>query len=84
MEVLNHEPYVVELSVVAQVTTYYMLAARRFHDAVCMRIESKFFKQLRTQLRDELENGLGLNDGSEGKILLPVPLSILLTSQFRL
>ncbi|CAN9098449.1 unnamed protein product [Alternaria alternata] len=65
-EVLNHEPYVVELSVVAQVTTYYMLAARRFHDAVCMRIESKFFKQLRTQLRDELENGLGLNDGSEG------------------
>ncbi|CAN9123474.1 unnamed protein product [Alternaria sp. RS040] len=66
MEVLNHEPYVVELSVVAQVTTYYMLAARRFHDAVCMRIESKFFKQLRTQLRDELENGLGLNDGSEG------------------
>ncbi|KAL1801201.1 hypothetical protein ACET3X_001543 [Alternaria dauci] len=65
MEVLNHEPYVVELSVVAQVTTYYMLAARRFHDAICMRIESKFFKQLRTQLRDELENGLGLNNGSE-------------------
>ncbi|KAG9187167.1 hypothetical protein G6011_05038 [Alternaria panax] len=66
MEVLNHEPYVVELGVVAQVTTYYMLAARRFHDAVCMRIESKFFKQLRTQLRDELEIGLGLNDDSEG------------------
>jgi len=67
MGVLNHEPYVVELGVVAQVTTYYMLAARRFHDAVCMRIESKFFKQLRTQLRDELEGGLGMNDGSQGK-----------------
>jgi hypothetical protein len=66
MAVLNHEPYVVEQGVVAQVTTYYMLAARRFHDAVCMRIESKFYKQLRTQLRDELENGLGLNDGNEG------------------
>ncbi|KAI4639533.1 uncharacterized protein J4E78_010860 [Alternaria triticimaculans] len=65
MAVLNHEPYVVELGVVAQVTTYYMLAARRFHDAVCMRIESKFFKQLRTQLRDELEGGLGMNDGSQ-------------------
>ncbi|KAH6865449.1 interferon-induced GTP-binding protein Mx [Alternaria rosae] len=65
MAVLNHEPYVVELGVIAQVTTYYMLAARRFHDAVCMRIESKFFKQLRTQLPDELENGLGMNDGSE-------------------
>jgi hypothetical protein len=68
MEVLKHEPYVVERGVVAQVTTYYMLAARRFHDAVCMRIESKFYKQLRTQLRDELENGLGLNDGREGKL----------------
>ncbi|KAI4909131.1 hypothetical protein J4E85_011602 [Alternaria conjuncta] len=66
MEVFNHEPYLVERGVVAQVTTYYMLAVRRFHDAVCMRIESKFYKQLRTQLRDELENGLGLNEGHEG------------------
>jgi hypothetical protein len=66
MNELKREPYEVELSVVAQVTTYYMLAARRFHDAICMRIESKFYKQLRTQLRDELENGLGLNDGEEG------------------
>lgn len=77
MAVLNHEPYVVELGVVAQVTTYYMLAARRFHDAICMRIESKFFKQLRTQLRDELENGLGLNNGSEGKF----PMSLARTSE---
>jgi hypothetical protein len=70
MAVLNREPYVVEQAVVAQVTTYYILAARRFHDAICMRIESKFYKQLREQLRDELENGLGLNDGSEGKLPL--------------
>lgn len=70
MEVFNHEPYLVERGVVAQVTTYYMLAVRRFHDAVCMRIESKFYKQLRTQLRDELENGLGLNEGHEGKFPL--------------
>lgn len=66
MAVLRHEPYEIELGAVVQVTAYYMLAARRFHDSVCMRIGSKFFKQLRTQLRDELENGLGLNDGSEG------------------
>jgi hypothetical protein len=31
-----------------------------------MRIESKFFSQLRTQLRDELENGLGIHDETEG------------------
>jgi hypothetical protein len=66
MAELKSEPYEVELGLVAKVTTYYMIAARRFHDAVCMRIESKIYKQLRTQLRDELENGLGLNDGQEG------------------
>ncbi|KAF2029806.1 hypothetical protein EK21DRAFT_89412 [Setomelanomma holmii] len=63
---LNREPYNVELDVAAEVTTYYMLAARRFHDSICMRIESKFFKQLRTQLRDELENRLGIHDEKEG------------------
>jgi hypothetical protein len=63
---LKSEPYEVKLGLVAQVTTYYMIAARRFHDAICMRIECKFYKQFRTQLHDELENGLGLNDGQEG------------------
>jgi hypothetical protein len=67
MNLLNQEPYSSELTVAAEVTTYYMIAARRFHDSICMRIESKFFKQLRTQLRDELENGLGIHDEVEGK-----------------
>jgi hypothetical protein len=63
---LKHEPYNVELDVAAEVTTYYMMAARRLHDSICMRVESKFFKQLRIQLRDELENGLGIHDELEG------------------
>jgi hypothetical protein len=67
MNLLNQEPYSSELTVAAEVTTYYMIAARRFHDSICMRIESKFFKRLRTQLRDELENGLGIHDEVEGK-----------------
>jgi len=67
MELLNEEPYSVELGVAATITTYFMTAARRFHDSVCMRIESKFFKQLQTQLRDELENGLGIYDEDNGK-----------------
>ncbi|KAJ4377960.1 hypothetical protein N0V83_000790 [Neocucurbitaria cava] len=66
MSVLNREPYDVELRLIAQISSYYTIASRRFHDAVCMRIESKFFKQLRLNLREELENGLGINDGSEG------------------
>ncbi|EMD64354.1 hypothetical protein COCSADRAFT_324317 [Bipolaris sorokiniana ND90Pr] len=66
MPILAHEPYAREIGVVAQVTTYYMLAAYRFHDAVCMRIESKFHRELCTQLRDELENGLGIRNDAEG------------------
>ncbi|CAO2647679.1 Nn.00g086010.m01.CDS01 [Neocucurbitaria sp. VM-36] len=66
MSVLSKEPYHVELDVVAQVSAYYMIAARRFHDAICMRIESKFYKQLRLHLREELESGLGINDENEG------------------
>jgi hypothetical protein len=63
---LNHEPYNVELDVAAGIATYYMTAARRLHDSICMRIESKFFNQLRTQLRDELENRLGIHDEFQG------------------
>ncbi|KAF1911981.1 P-loop containing nucleoside triphosphate hydrolase protein [Ampelomyces quisqualis] len=66
MVLLKREPYNTELAAAAEVTTYYLMAARRFHDSICMRVESKFLKQLRTQLRDELENGLGIHDGIEG------------------
>jgi hypothetical protein len=66
MAVLKEEPYSVELDVVSQITTYYMMATRRFHDSICMRIESKFFKQLRTQLRGELESGLEIHDEVNG------------------
>ncbi|KAH7381463.1 P-loop containing nucleoside triphosphate hydrolase protein [Phaeosphaeria sp. MPI-PUGE-AT-0046c] len=63
----REEPYPTELEAVADVVTYYMIAARRFHDALCMRIQSKFFKQLRTQLRDEMELGLGIHDEHRGR-----------------
>ncbi|USP79604.1 hypothetical protein yc1106_06878 [Curvularia clavata] len=66
MAVLKFEPYEVEVGVVAQVTTYYMLAARRFHDSVCMRIESHWYKKLATELRDELENRLGVRHDQQG------------------
>jgi len=59
---LKQEPYEVEIDVVAQVTTYYALAVRRFHDSICMRIQSKLFTRLRTKLRAEMEDTLGLLD----------------------
>ncbi|OAG00210.1 uncharacterized protein CC84DRAFT_363479 [Paraphaeosphaeria sporulosa] len=59
---LKEEPYEVEVDVVAQITSYYVLAVRRFHDSVCMRVESKLFTRLRSRLRDEMEETLGIHD----------------------
>jgi hypothetical protein len=62
---LREEPYEVEVDVVAKIASYYVFAVRRFHDAICMRIESKFFARLRMKLRDDMEDTLGIN-GEEG------------------
>ena len=67
MAIINEEPYTEEIDLVADIATYYMIAARRFHDSVTMRIESKFFKQLREKLRNQLEDELGIYDGPQGK-----------------
>ncbi|PSN75174.1 hypothetical protein BS50DRAFT_34096 [Corynespora cassiicola Philippines] len=56
--VLLGEPYSVELDLVAKISAYYGIASRRFHDSVCMRVESKLFKFLRMQLKDELQSRL--------------------------
>jgi hypothetical protein len=64
---LQTEKYEGEIDAIAGVTTYYMMAARRFYSSICMRVESQFFKQLRTDLRDELENGLGVHDEVNGR-----------------
>lgn len=69
MSVINEEPYTEEIDLVADIATYYMIAARRFHDSVTMRIESKFFKQLREKLRDQLQDELGIYDGPQGELL---------------
>ncbi|KAF9697503.1 hypothetical protein EKO04_004252 [Ascochyta lentis] len=66
MTLIKEEPYSHEIDLVADITTYYMIAARRFHDSVTMRIESKFFKQLREKLRDQLQDELGIYDEHEG------------------
>ncbi|KAF2679716.1 interferon-induced GTP-binding protein Mx [Lentithecium fluviatile CBS 122367] len=64
--IITSEPYEKEVAVVSRVTTYYMLAARRFYESVCIRIESKFFKRLHTSLRDDLDSGLGIHDHETG------------------
>ncbi|KAJ4983674.1 dynamin family protein [Stagonosporopsis vannaccii] len=66
MLLIKEEPYAREIDLVADITTYYMIAARRFHDSITMRIESKFFKQLRSKLRDQLQDELGIHDEVAG------------------
>jgi hypothetical protein len=63
----HKEPYKNEIEVVARVTSYYLLAARRFYESICIRIESKFFKQLKTTLRDDLDSELGIHDNENGE-----------------
>jgi len=67
MSLIKEEPYAHEIDLVADITTYYMIAARRFHDSITMRIESKFFQQLRSKLRDQLQDELGIHDEVAGK-----------------
>jgi hypothetical protein len=55
---LTHEPYAKEVDFVAKVASYYNIASHRLHDNICMRIESKFFKFLRSKLYEELASGL--------------------------
>ncbi|KAJ4298987.1 hypothetical protein N0V90_004231 [Kalmusia sp. IMI 367209] len=59
---IGKEPYEFEINVISRITSYYLVAARRFHDSICMRIESKFFKRLRVQLREDMEASLGIHD----------------------
>jgi hypothetical protein len=66
MALLRKEPYAHEIGLIADISTYYMIAARRFHDSVTMRVESKFFKQLRDKLRDRLQDELGIYDEHQG------------------
>lgn len=70
MAIIREEPYAREIDLVADISTYYMIAARRFHDSITMRIESKFFKQLRSKLRDQLQDELGIHDEVQGMQLI--------------
>lgn len=67
-ELIADDPYPVDIifDVMSDVAAYYEIAASRMHDQICMRVESKFFKQLRHELKSELQSNLGIFDGEEG------------------
>ncbi|KAF2275396.1 P-loop containing nucleoside triphosphate hydrolase protein [Westerdykella ornata] len=57
-DIIVQEPYELELGVASKIISYYNIASRRFHDSICMRVESKLFKALRTTLFGELVEAL--------------------------
>ncbi|KAF2870258.1 P-loop containing nucleoside triphosphate hydrolase protein [Massariosphaeria phaeospora] len=59
---LATDPYEKEVQVIAQVRAYYELAVLRFHESICMRVESQLFKQLSDNLAEQLRDELRIND----------------------
>ena len=60
---LNADPYHREVEVMAKIRGYYNIASLRFFDVICLSMQAKLFKLLRTQLLGELMIGLGMCDG---------------------
>jgi hypothetical protein len=72
MKRVREEPYPNSVfDVMADVAAYYDIASSRFHNAICMRVESKFFTQLREELQAELVSTLAIFDGDDGMCLQP-------------
>ncbi|KAF2728408.1 P-loop containing nucleoside triphosphate hydrolase protein [Polyplosphaeria fusca] len=59
---LTNDPYAQEVEVIAKIHSYYDCASIRFHEAICMRIESKLFRRLSENLLPELKEALELTD----------------------
>ncbi|KAF2713739.1 P-loop containing nucleoside triphosphate hydrolase protein [Pleomassaria siparia CBS 279.74] len=58
----DKELYETEIDVIAEVRAYYELARVRFHEAICMRVESNLFNEFSSNLMEHLSDDLGLND----------------------
>jgi hypothetical protein len=62
---LGKEPYERELDAIANIRAYYELAAIRFNEVICMRIESQLFRPIGELLRGQLQARLQLlGDGN--------------------
>lgn len=66
--ILGKDPFETELGVAAYVRGYYMTAAHRFVDSVCLSMHGKLFKDARAKIFYFLEHELGL-DGGNGKCM---------------
>lgn len=65
-EELSADPFDEELQVAAYVRGYYLTAATRFVDNVCLSINAKLFRGIRESIFMYLENVLDIHSASEG------------------
>jgi hypothetical protein len=68
-EQLGPDPFRLELDVAAYVRGYYMTAAFRFVDSVCLSVQAKFFREIRENILFHLEKELGITTPRDGKHL---------------
>lgn len=65
-EQIERDPFEVQIDVAAYVRGYYLVAANRFADSVCISINNRLFRYVYEQVENYLEESLGTNDVMNG------------------
>jgi hypothetical protein len=74
-EQLGPDPFKLELEVAAYVRGYYMTAALRFVDSVCLSVHGKLFRSISQSIFYYLETQLGIAGSLDGKTSLPLVIA---------
>jgi hypothetical protein len=69
-DVLGEDPFKTEIEVAALVRGYYLTAADRFCDQMCLTIHGRLFTQVQKDIFHYLEKELGLHQGNSKYLLL--------------
>ncbi|THV45891.1 hypothetical protein BGAL_0440g00040 [Botrytis galanthina] len=65
-EQLGRDDFDVQIDVAAYVRGYYIVAANRFADSVCLSLNNRLFRHVHEQVENYLENELGTNHPENG------------------
>ncbi|TGO69801.1 hypothetical protein BELL_0755g00020 [Botrytis elliptica] len=65
-EQLGRDDFDVQIDVAAYVRGYYIVAANRFADSVCLSLNNRLFRHVHEQVENYLENALGTNHPENG------------------
>ncbi|KAI9645108.1 hypothetical protein NHQ30_005842 [Ciborinia camelliae] len=60
-EQLGKDPFEKEIDVAAYIKGYYVVAANRYIDSVCISVNNRLFRHVKEKVEDLLENELGTN-----------------------